>query len=515
MDGRPPPPPHGNSSGAGAKASNLPPGNYDIFVIPPHSSGSGFLYLPSLQPHRNSFLAGVACTLTVVGIWAVIVPIIKQWLASVVASGGAGVLILIIGVGVVGWAYGKTQIEGENGAPRRPGAEGGAGSSTNAHGFTPGSSPFGSKPRASWQQTSSAPFSEWAKAREETKKKEEERRRKAEADKKASDTADKDKWEKAKARDREAKEKEIREKMKREADERASKVSSGARAAAKAAGMGSESKPYKKPTAQSYAGDDDEYSYRPYDQPKQPKAHASNSSFVSNSSNTPSHSTARTTPPPSHRGPYSTKDPEKIQIKAVYAFNDLFPKPTAQLISGSGHITDGLVLKMTTEGLFIDDDVRGVAQREWDVKAWTLKLVEVWCSQFSAKCGPSPARYALKQKEPGQRFWNNASGKNLEAEELDAVLVDMLRTCKGSCPLGQRSNQSSSQSGDCKGLHLLRANTRDANNKRYIFVIDATEAWKVAVGLQTLRRGSQVRSLAVSGLSVAESNRVLASLGWT
>jgi hypothetical protein len=63
-------------------------------------------------------------------------------------------------------------------------------------------------------------------------------------------------------------------------------------------------------------------------------------------------------------------------------FNDLFPKPMAQLVAGIGNVTDGLILKIVSEGLFIDDDVRGVAQREWDVKAWTLKLVEVSFSPF-------------------------------------------------------------------------------------------------------------------------------------
>src|SRR5213078_4093472 len=88
-------------------------------------------------------------------------------------------------------------------------------------------------------------------------------------------------------------------------------------------------------------------------------------------------STSRTTPPPSHRGPYTTKDPDKIVIKAVYSFNNAFMKtPTSQLVSGVGSVTDGLILRITTEGLFIDDDVRGVPQREWDVKAWTMKLVE-------------------------------------------------------------------------------------------------------------------------------------------
>ena len=94
-------------------------------------------------------------------------------------------------------------------------------------------------------------------------------------------------------------------------------------------------------------------------------------------------------------------------------------------------MTDGLVLRIKTEGLFIDDDVRGVPQREWDVKAWTLKLVE------------------------------DGVTKNLAG----------------------------------RAVHVLRATTRDAENKKYCFVLDETEAWKVAVGLARLRKGSQVRAL--------------------
>lgn len=73
-----------------------------------------------------------------------------------------------------------------------------------------------------------------------------------------------------------------------------------------------------------------------------------------------------------------TKDPDKIIIKAVYSFNKTFNRtPISQLISGQGQVTDGLILRITTEGLFIDDDLRGVPQREWDVKAWTMKMAEV------------------------------------------------------------------------------------------------------------------------------------------
>jgi hypothetical protein len=141
----------------------------------------------------------------------------------------------------------------------------------------------------------------------------------------------------------------------------------------------SPSKRYERPTAKSYVGtqDGDPTSYRPYDQPKRASKVPSQSSVYSESSYAPSQSTARTTPPPSVRGPYSTADPDKIVIKAVYLFNDLFPKPVAQLVSGTGNVTDGLILRITTEGLFIDDDVRSVPQREWDIKAWTMKLVEV------------------------------------------------------------------------------------------------------------------------------------------
>ena len=125
-------------------------------------------------------------------------------------------------------------------------------------------------------------------------------------------------------------------------------------------------------------------------------------------------------------------------------------KPIASLISSQGSVTDGLVLRIKTEGLFIDDDIRGVPQREWDVKAWTLKLVED----------------------------------------------------------GMTKNQAG------QGVHVLRATTRDAENKKYTFVLDETEAWKVAVGLARLRKGSQVRALGMNGMKESEVRGLLSHLGW-
>jgi hypothetical protein len=452
----------------------MPDGNYDIFIIPPHSAGAGFLYLPSLAVQRNSFLAGVACALLAVGLYTIIVPAIKQWMNTIMASGGVGVLFLLIGVGVAGWAWGKTQWENNNGQGNAGGSAGSANTNQQqqngsppprANGWAPPPPPPKPEPKPAPKPSAA---SGWEKAREETRKREEARKREEEVKKKAEDLrkakeeaeraakakAEKDKWEQARAREKEQREREARERIAKErlAREKDTRERESREAASKSA-RSSPTKPtssrYEKPTARSAT--EEEYSYRPYDKRPGYKSSASSISGLSESSFAPSQTTARTTPPPSHRGPYSTKDPDKIQIKAVYLFSDSFPmKPIASLISGQGHVTDGLILHIKTEGLFIDDDVRGVPQREWDVKAWTLKLVE------------------------------DGVTKNLAGQ----------------------------------GVHVLRATTRDAENKKYTFVLDETEAWKVAVGLARLRKGSQVRALGMSGMKENEVRGLLNSLGW-
>lgn len=343
------------------------------------------------------------------GIGAIIVPVLRHWASTVVASGGTGVVLLVAGVGVLGWAFGKTQTE--NSEPR-----------PNAGNHTYTSPPFGGgvpppsgnpEPKHNRQRTDPGPGAAgWEKAREEMRKKEDERKKKEEADKKATETAEKDRWEKSRQREREAREKEAREKVTQERLKR-EKEAKEKEEREKAAKVRSAN--YQKPTAQSYVGDDDGYSFRPYDKPKQPAKHASNSSFVSENSWAGTHSTARTTPPPSHRGPYVNKDPDKVTIRAVYAFNDLFPKPIAQLISGSGTVTNGLVLKMTTEGLFIDDDLRGVGQREWDVKAWTIKLVEVSRCSSLAQSIPMLKRF-IERRSPGQAHLPRQHSRRREQE---------------------------------------------------------------------------------------------------
>jgi hypothetical protein len=704
MDGPPPPPPpHGEkpntTHGEYRKSSDLPPGNYDIFIIPPHSSGSGFLYLPSLQCQRNSFIAGSVSTLVVVLLWVTLSPIVKAWYVATVASGGGAfiALILALGVGLAGWAFGTAQAgktQGPRGGDAGPGpgpgpgasqqsssgpradynargqgyagagagpqgayaggggggGAGGGGPQYGGHQYSAGESgpPPNEQPKTSSeskQESKPQSGADWEKAREETRRKEElrrkmeefKRKREAEArekqrqrereamerelrerreqferemaaakeaaakeareraEREAAEVRAKAEREAAEVREREAKAAaEARAKAEREAAEararaereeaearvraeearlraerdaadakaRAEKEAAEKEAAAKAAAKkeadakfaalkeaaakkyaekkardaqeaaakeAAEKKeaaakeasakassqkssattsnvprtpsPKKPPSRPAASEADDAYSFRPYDRPRRPYAGTSGSpSVYSESSYAPSQSTARTTPPPSTRGRrYETKDPDKIVIRGVYQFNNAFLKtPVAQLVSGQGMVTDGLVLRITTEGLFIDDDVRGVPQREWDVKAWTMKLVEVWCPQYGAQKQPPKANTSFFRRGTGEPT----------PEESDAYLLNYLKVCKNKCRLASPDNY------DPQSLHVLRATIRDQEGRRYVFVLQETEGWKVGIGLQRLRRGTQVRALGVTNMPVNEYRSTLGNLGY-
>jgi uncharacterized DUF497 family protein len=159
--------------------------------------------------------------------------------------------------------------------------------------------------------------------------------------------------------------------------------------------------------------------------------------------------------------------------------------------------------------------------------------------------------------------------KTATSEETDALLIDMLQLCQNNCryaatATASRSSAASSsaysssassnsyddrssvsdsaygssvgssspsrdktrtrtdkhglafQTGELKSarLHVLRASIRDQEGKKYVFIITEEESWKVAVGLQKLRKGSQVRALGVSGMSTSDARGTLEHLGW-
>jgi hypothetical protein len=478
----PPPPPHGDNPKS-SYSGGLPNGNYDIFIIPPHSAGSGFLYLPSLRPQTNSFIAGVVCTVAVLYIWKLVEPILKSWVNAIGQSGaGGGILLLTIIAAGAGLAYGRNSgIPNENaGAHPRSGSApnsppGGSPSSgkPNASGAYPNGSSSGpnfhsssgpnfnkSNPRPTGtfnhghQQNSSSSPSAWEKAREETRRREEERRRaedlkrrqeederhRTEADRQARAATEKEKWEQMRAREKEQRERENRESGAGErmansanketaerdarlkaAQERAEKLRSERAASEKAAserakserapptfGVGertnlyststppapkstigvshspkkddpaSPRKSYHHPTAQSYTGTATEHAFRPYDPaPQPPKHQRSAGSMYSGTYSSASDASESTAPSSYDKGPYTTTDETKIVIRGAYKFTDSFPKPTAIVRPGESGITDGLVMRMDTAGVFLDDDKKREPLRQWDIKAWTMKSVEV------------------------------------------------------------------------------------------------------------------------------------------
>jgi actin-related protein len=667
----PPPPPHGENPKTTSSNGNLPPGKYDIFIIPPHSAGSGFLYLPSLQPNVNSFAAGFASALVLVALGNSMAPAFRSWWNGFQGMGSMGVMLLVIAVAMAAWVLGRTQTDGSSspgggsfgGSQGGWGASGGqqwAGAGADASGPPPPPPPHGSspppprsgptpgaqKPNGTWQQHGAGPEPQpqpepkpqaqqnpWERAREETRKREAERKakeaeqkRKEEIAKRLKELREKEARERAKReqaakekaekeaqeskdkadqaarekdqREKEQREKELKEKLARDKEQRearlresrerdlrerlerektirerlekeakareASRLQEEARDSMRKStyaysAVGEKTNPWPNgrppsqpsspaspnpnpssakrppaPTARTtFTGtvDEETYSYRPYDEPKRHARRRSGETIFTESSYAPSQSTARTSPPPSIREPYSTKDPEKIVIKAVYGFMNQFAKtPASQLISGQGPVTDGLILRVTTEGLFIDDDVRGVPQREWDVKAWTLKLMEVWCSSrcFADLSAPSSTITAkspsVLHKPPRTRV-DRGNPKVLTGDDADAFCANMLRNCQNDCRLCPHGESPSSphantntagQSGEWKqqGLHVLRATIRDQEGKRFVFVLGEEEGWKVALGLQRLRKGTQVRQLGVQTMTAPEAQNALETLGW-
>ncbi|KAK4188655.1 hypothetical protein QBC35DRAFT_432303 [Podospora australis] len=680
MSQPPPPPPHGeNPKTTAGGSAGLPRGKYDVFIIPEHSAGAGFLYLPSLKSNSNSFIAGVAFTLLTIGLAWVGSPIILQLYKS---AQGIGIM------GNVAWLGAAMLAPQPPPSPTPPVRE----KPTPRPQPPPSPTPPREKPKPPPTPPPPSPPPQpsptkadnvkgaWERAREETRKKEEERKAKEAEIKRKEDAArrlrelrereakEREKREKEKqdrelkdrlkkeqeakekerlekelrekvekelrekvekeAREREAREREIREarerqeKLKREeelrtlAEERA-KLDAERKAArekeAKEAAERKEreqrlaklrkdreeqakqqnerkgtayayssvgektsmwpngmppsvapsvapseaysmpstpkpaspipppspTKPAPSPTkpssptpkpAQSSTGTADEYSYRPYDTPKKPTARKKSVSDFSESSWAPSQSTSRTSPPPTLRDPYTTNDPQKIVIKAVYAYLSEYSKtPAMQLISGVGTVTDGLILRVTSAGMFVDDDVRGVAQREWDVKAWTVKQIEVWCPQHACSSNPSSTPGSIPTNHPffktmptrPTRAAERGATKLLLGEEALQYLDDFSRVCKETCRRGLASSASAASSNydktgapTSKGLHLIRASIRDQEGKRYLFVIDETEGWKIPIGLTALRGSSQVRALGVAGFSSLESKTILDTLGW-
>jgi hypothetical protein len=207
----------------------------------------------------------------------------------------------------------------------------------------------------------------------------------------------------------------------------------------------------------------------------------------------------KTPQPPPQPAPYATQDPNKIVLKAVYLFSAASQnRPIASLVSGINGVTDGLVLRITTEGLFIDDDVASFSHREWDVKAWTIRLVEIFCPRYT----PPPRPASDSKSNPMRKMFGQEKPQQRTEEEMDAIIESFGRVCRTQCAV----------TGKTSGQHMLRASVRDAEGRRYIFITEEEEAWKLGGSVQRIRKGSQARQLVVEGMGTAEASLIMTKL---
>jgi len=91
-------------------------------------------------------------------------------------------------------------------------------------------------------------------------------------------------------------------------------------------------------------------------------------------------------------------------------------------------------------------------------------------------------------------------------EEMDQILDSLSRVCNTQCSV------STTEGGRHSGQHMIRASVRDAEGRRYLFVCDEGEAWKMAGSVIRLRKGSQARMLAVDGMGTAEASLIMTKL---
>lgn len=162
---------------------------------------------------------------------------------------------------------------------------------------------------------------------------------------------------------------------------------------------------------------------------------------------------------------------------------------------------------MTTEGLFIDDAVRNQAQREWDIKAWTIRLIEIFCPRYVAP--PTPSTSKEKPSNPVRRLFNQSSSADKGGpteEEMDNIVDGIQRCCYRDCFQLKRGG------GLLGGTHVIRANIRDGEGTRYVFLVDEEEGWKIEEGMRRLRGGSLARALVVESMGREEAGKVLRSV---
>ncbi|KAF8418867.1 hypothetical protein EV426DRAFT_308517 [Tirmania nivea] len=200
-----------------------------------------------------------------------------------------------------------------------------------------------------------------------------------------------------------------------------------------------------------------------------------------------------TTITPSGRKIYISLHPDKASLRAVAAFHKAVA--IAKLRPNYAGLSEGLILRISHDGLFIDDDVRGVHQKEWDIKVAMLKSVEIYCPNF-ASTPPTPLdrkKSRLKRVNSRDSILTSLSNNEDDPSEvfLDELICSCLTVCQCAGPQPKQKNLTAPAQKQPLITHVLRAELR--NGRKFVFLIEGDEGWKLGVGMQRMRKGVELK----------------------
>ncbi|KAF8458307.1 hypothetical protein BGX38DRAFT_1256543 [Terfezia claveryi] len=196
-----------------------------------------------------------------------------------------------------------------------------------------------------------------------------------------------------------------------------------------------------------------------------------------------------TTITPSGRKIYISLHPDKASLRAVAAFHKAVA--IAKLRPNYAGLSEGLILRISHDGLFIDDDVRGVHQKEWDIKVPMLKSIEIYCPNFTSTPSPPLDRKKSRLRRTNSRDSILTSASNNEEDLSEVFLDELICSCLSMCqcvgPQPKQQNLTAPAQKKPLITHVLRAELR--NGRKFVYLIEGDEGWKLGVGMQRIRKG--------------------------
>ncbi|KAI5792491.1 hypothetical protein DFH27DRAFT_569124 [Peziza echinospora] len=162
-----------------------------------------------------------------------------------------------------------------------------------------------------------------------------------------------------------------------------------------------------------------------------------------------------------------------------------------------------------------------------------LKSVEVYCPNYA----PSPPRYTstspldrrrstrLRRSNSRDSIATSVSSQAGEEDPgemfLDELICSCLSVCQGAGPQPKQQQQQVNSNGrhnttgleaaaaaaqTVLGTHVLRAELR--NGRKFVFLVEGDEGWKVGVGLQRMRKAAAL------ALAAGEMGGVGGRMAW-